>query len=67
MRFCSTRERLRLSRISPQLPSRKAMTNIPVATTALGRRGTSPVCIHVTMTGNISTAPAMAKSAAKMA
>ena len=43
------------------------MMNMPVATIAVGNRGTSPVCSHVTMTGNMRIAPAIANRAAKIA
>ena len=51
MRFCSQRPRVTVSRIRPQVSDRKASSIRPVASTAVGRRGTWPVFRYSVTTG----------------
>ena len=51
MRFSSQRPRVTVSRIRPQVSDRKASSIRPIASTAVGRRGTWPVLRYSVTTG----------------
>ena len=68
MRLASQRPRVTVSRIKPQVKDRKAITIKPVARTAVGSLGTSPVWKYSDTTGapiRMATAANKAATVAK--
>ena len=64
-RFASRRPRATLSRISPHTSDSDASSMRPVASTAVGSRGTRPVATYSTTTSAPNASPATANSNAK--
>src|SRR5262249_773474 len=65
-RFASTRPRVTVSRMRPHVKLRKLKIASAAANSAVGSRGTKPVCMNSTMTGIPSSKHAMASIAAPM-